>query len=237
MTEDRRVSSLAVGGLALAIFALLMSASTLVLSRIAPGPLLLLWPFLFAPLALAGGAMGFVGARRVARAPDRLQGRGIGRAAIAVAVLTLAGVIPAAVGLGVPEFRRFQMKSRKQQALHFLSRIRIGAMSFRHDSGDRRFPLVATDWVPAGSPSPRRYPYDATLWGREPWASLDFAPSAAHFHQYRYRPFDEGRGFVAQARGDLDGDGVFATLTSTVWFRTDGQVVQTGPTQNPSDEY
>lgn len=257
----RALSLLALGGCLLAGFALIGATGTLMIALLGPTPLLLALPFLFGPLALAGGVLGFVGRRRAgrARAPrapsseetgalhrDPAQvganeaaaprtGRTLGLVAVVFAAITLFGVLPVAISLGYPRFRAFQLESREQQALDFMTQIRMGAMSHQHEGRDGRFPAGDTGFVPAAQPTSGRYPYDAALWKQEPWTSLDFAPSAAHFHQYRYHSIENGRGFVVQARGDLDGDGRLATYTLTVRVEPDGQVIREGPVRDPDD--
>lgn len=229
MSDGASLSKLSLGGLLLGLFAVVGAAGLSVLSRLSPSPLFLVLPGLFIPLGLAAAAMGFVGMRGSEGAWSKRLG-GVG---MVFGLLAGLGLAPATIATGIPGFRRYQMESREQQALHFLSRLRMGAMSHQHERGDGTFPSGDTGWTPRADPTSRRYPYQSELWDEEPWLSLDFRPSAAHFHQYRYRSLEEGRGFVIAARGDLDGDGGWATYTATVVVRSDGRVEEEGPSRSP----
>ena len=226
--SDRR--SLALGALVLSSLGFLVASGSLAVYAASESPLILVFPFLSAPLSLGGGILGLVLLRRgSARGP----GRRIAWGAALVSASTLFGILPATVGVGLPGFRTHQLASREQQAFHFLSRLRMGAVSYRHEQGSKRFLEADSGWTPTPLPSSVRYPYDPAIWAREPWVSLDFAPTAAHFHQYRYRGLPDGSGFVVAARGDLDGDGEMVTYTSTVHYAPDGGLRQDGPDRQP----
>ncbi|MEO1230203.1 MAG: hypothetical protein AAFZ18_14975 [Myxococcota bacterium] len=231
------LSRLALGGLLLGAFATLGAAGLLVVSRLSPNPLFLILPALFIPMGGAAAAMGWLGARRSVGGDGaaRMRGRGLGMAGVGLGLLAGLVIAPVTIASGFPAFRRYQLESREQQALHFISQLRMGAMSHRHENGGTSFPRGDSGWIPEAAPTPRRYPYRAELWTTEPWSSLDFRPSAAHFHQYRYRDLRDGAGFVVAARGDLDGDGQWATYTATVVVREDGRVQTLGPTRSPPD--
>ena len=51
-------------------------------------------------------------------------------------------------------------------------------------------------------------------WEGEPWKTLGFALDEAHYYQYRVTR--DGGGFVVEARGDLDCDGVFGRFSRQV---------------------
>lgn len=228
------LSWLALGGFLLSIFAFVCATTVLVLSIIAPTPILLLLTFLFGPIAAMGVGLGWVGRRRARK--HGCRGRALGALAIAGGGATLLVVLPLAATMGVPGFRKYQLEVREQQAYDFLSQIRMGAISHRYQSGARVFPAGDSGWVPTEPPTAQRYPYAAALWTEEPWASLDFRPSAAHFHQYRYRSLDDGRGFEASARGDIDGDGRMATYTLMVRVKRDGRIEEDQkPVRVPDD--
>jgi hypothetical protein len=69
--------------------------------------------------------------------------------------------------------------------------------------------LSESDWTPSegacGHPG-GRYPADASPWVASPWPQLDFAFREPHYYQFRLRRYDQG--FVVEAQGDLDCDGV-----------------------------
>jgi hypothetical protein len=228
-------SLLALGGALLAAFALVLSTATLALSLLDPVPILMVFPFLLGPLAVVGGVLAGLGRRRARRAGGRLRGARLGGAGVLAAAATALGILPAATLLGLPGFRAFQLESRERQALHFLSQMRMGATAYWRRAGRRAFPPGDTGWTPEAPPTSRRYPLDSEVWRERPWTRLDFSPSVAHFHQLRYRALEGGRGFVVAARGDLDGDGVLATHTSTVRVGPDGRLVHEGPTRVPPE--
>lgn len=231
-----KLSLAAVGGVGLAGFAVFAGLGLWALSVAAPNPMFLVLPVILFPMAVAGGVLSGVGLRAARREPDRWRGRRWGQTGLGLGAAAALVILPGTIATGLPRFRAYQLESREQQALHVLSRIRMGAMSHRHEGRGRRFPLGSTGWTPAAAPTSKRYPHRPELWADEPWTSLDFVPSAAHFHQYRYRAGEDGQSFVVQARGDLDGDGRLATYTATVVVLADGRVDARGPVRSPEDE-
>lgn len=234
MTEPQsdfgtRQSALALGGALMGAFALVVSGGLFGLSVIAPSPFVLLWPVLMFPFAVAAAVMGFVGRRRALA--EGIAGARAGVIALVLAGVTLVGVLPLALGSGIPRFRAFQLENRENEAKHNLSRIRMGAVSARLNSSTLGFPQGDSGWTPARPPSTERYRIGEGDWSDEPWASLDFTPSTAHFFQYRYRALGPGQGVVLLARGDLDGDGEMVTFTSTL--SPDGTLV--GPVHRSSE--
>ena len=230
MSERGDRSLLAVGGVALAVLSLVGASGILILYLLAPAPILLVLELLFALLAPVGSALG---AAVAARGPG--PNRRWGWLAVGLASAVWLGVVPAAVALGLPRFRAFQLESRQRQAAHNLSRLQVNARSVFRDRG--AFPAGDSGWVPGGPPATDRFDVDPATWDRPPWRELEFTPAAAHFHQYRYRRLADGSGFVLSARADLDEDGRVATTTSTTRVDGRGRMSTTGPDRRPDDTY
>lgn len=222
--------ALSIGGAMASGLALLGAAALLGLYLASPSPILLVLEGLFALVGLAGGGLALWGALRGAPAGRRVGWLGVGLAAV-----IWLGVVPAAVVLGLPRFRAFQLRSRQAQAHHNLDRLRMGALSYRHGHGS--FPGGDSGWVPEGPAEGSRYPVRVGTWAGDPWEALDFVPAAAHFHQYRVRALPDRSGLELSARGDLDGDGRPAVTTVVVREGPDGEVETVGPTRHPEDEY
>ena len=212
---------LAAGAFGLSAFSALGISVILALIEFEPSPVLFVFPFLFGFIACGGAGLGlFLLKKR----------RGwMVVMALVLSLYTLLGACPAAVLRSLSAYRALQLQGRQQQAVALLTRLRMGVISDRHERRRKVFFEADSGWVPPKLPTARRYPYTPSDWEAEPWKSFDFKPSASHFHQFRYRSFDEGQRVILQARGDLDGDGQLTTYTATVWLRADGQIDVEGP--------
>ncbi|MBX2811068.1 MAG: hypothetical protein KTR25_04640 [Myxococcales bacterium] len=204
------------GGLGLCVVALVLAVLHVQLAAIDAQALVLVMLILSVPLSVTGASLGGTAFLR--------QRRREGAAAVLVSVVHLVGLMSWGLPYSLRQFRLQQLDGRKKTGLDLLARLRMAAVSYRHETGASRFLDGASAWTPSRSPSTQRYMYAQELWQDDPWIRLGFTPHVAHFHQFRYQSLAQGQGFVVQARGDLDGDGQLATYTSTVWLRADGEV-------------
>jgi hypothetical protein len=125
----------------------------------------------------------------------------------AFAGLTAAVAIPAVV--------RYINRSQAVEAVQGLKRIAVGARIYYHNEHadkagrlvSKRFPPTV-GWTPAKSccetggmckPNPRS-------WQHTTWRALRFQAMVPHRYQFRF--VNNGKAFVAEARGDLNCDGV-----------------------------
>lgn len=215
------------GAFALTLFALLLAGALIGVTAVQPQPLVLVLFFLSAALSLGAGGIGAWMAYR-----HQLR---LGRAATVITLIHLLVMLPVGGRFGFQKFKAYRLEQRNEQGLYLLSQLRMQALSLRHELPSRRFLDIDTGWAPSARPTHQRYTFDARLWIASPWEPLDFIPSTAHFHQFRYRALEHGQGFVVQARGDIDGDGQLVTHTSTVWLRSNGQIESEGPVAWPAD--
>src|SRR3954454_14500214 len=124
--------------------------------------------------------------------------------AIGVAVL---GAIAA---VGVPAFVHELHASRFVEPTDGLSRIGHAAIAYAEENG--RFPESAP-LTPATPPRGKKEADPPGTWDTPAWKALGFRPAAEGVpHAYAFSFASDGTSFVAQARGDLDGDGVLSTF-------------------------
>jgi hypothetical protein len=67
---------------------------------------------------------------------------------------------------------------------------------------------------------------DPSLWNAPTWIELKFSMDDPHYYSYRY--VSDGKSFTAQAIGDLDCDGVYATYELSGAATPDGNVAGRG---------
>lgn len=96
------------------------------------------------------------------------------------------------------------------------------------------FPEGETEWVPSTPCCQRAGALcrpEAGTWDRKPWKLLDFRFRGAHRCQWRYSASGKGSDatFVAEARGDIDCDGEYATYQIRGRVNEDLVVVVEGP--------
>lgn len=122
---------------------------------------------------------------------------------------TLVGSV---VAVAAPTFIREVHASRFVEPVDGLARMGASAVAFAEDQ--KHFP----DSAPLTPTVPPRGTKEADpigTWDAPTWKALDFRPSPEGVpHAYAFS-FDSQAGqsaFVAQARGDLDGDGILSTF-------------------------
>ena len=119
-------------------------------------------------------------------------------------------VIGSIAAVGVPAFVRELHASRFVEPTEGLNRIGTAAIAYAAENG--RFP----DSAPLTPPAPPRGKKEADppgTWDTPTWKALGFRPAPEGVpHAYAFSFASDGSSFVAQARGDLDGDGVLSTF-------------------------
>lgn len=119
-------------------------------------------------------------------------------------------VLGSVLAVAVPAFVRELRSSRLVEPTDGLARIGAGAIAYAEVNG--RFP----DSAPLTPPTPPRGKKDVDppgTWDAPAWRALAFRPAAEGVpHAYSFSFESAGDRFVAQARGDLDGDGVLSTF-------------------------
>jgi hypothetical protein len=118
--------------------------------------------------------------------------------------------IGSTLAVAVPTFVREVHASRFVEPLEGLARIGAGAVAYAEQHG--RFPDSAA-LTPATPPRGRKEVDPPGTWDAPTWRALSFRPAAEGApHAYAFSFESTGDTFVARARGDLDGDGVFSTF-------------------------
>lgn len=182
-------------------------------------------------LPLIGSILGVVAVVRLTSRKN-LGGMGLAIAAIPVGlvvVLFLQGILAA---IAIPTFVKYTRKAKTVEASEGIDKLRAGIRAYafadHYDEGGNALPKGAprgdTGWTPktpccrGGS---RKCLPGAQGWQSKLWTKLQFAMVDPHYFQWRYQSPD-GRAFVAQARGDLDCDGIFSN------YQMSGTVDATG---------
>ena len=120
--------------------------------------------------------------------------------AVGIAILGAIGAV------AIPTFVRDLHGSRFVEPTEGLARIGAGAIAYANQNG--QFPESAP-LTPAIPPRGKKEADPPGIWETATWRALSFQPSAEGVpHAYSFSFESTGAAFVAQARGDLDGDGV-----------------------------
>jgi type II secretory pathway pseudopilin PulG len=127
---------------------------------------------------------------------------------LAVGVAILGSLLAVAV----PAFSRDLHASRFVEPTEGLARIGTAAVAYAE--ANQRFPDSAP-LTPAVPPRGTKDVDQPGTWDGPAWQALAFRPSpegVPHAYSFSFESTSGGRAFVAQARGDLDGDGVLSTF-------------------------
>jgi type II secretory pathway pseudopilin PulG len=127
---------------------------------------------------------------------------------LAVGVAILGSLLAVAV----PAFSRDLHASRFVEPTEGLARL--GAAAVAYAEVNERFPDSAP-LTPAAPPRGKKEADPPGTWDGATWKALAFRPSAEgvpHGYAFSFESTSGGSAFVAQARGDLDGDGVLSTF-------------------------
>ncbi len=119
-------------------------------------------------------------------------------------------VIGSVAAVAIPAFVRELHASRFVEPVDGLQRIGAAAVAYAEKNG--RFPESAP-LTPAVPPRGKKEADPPGTWDTPAWKALDFRPAAEGVpHASAFSFASDGASFVAQARGDLDGDGVLSTF-------------------------
>jgi hypothetical protein len=123
-----------------------------------------------------------------------------------------AALLGSLMAVAVPAFLRDLHASRFVEPTEGLERL--GAAAVAYAVANERFP----DSAPLTPSVPPRGKKEADLpgtWDTPAWKALAFRPAAEgvpHAYAFSFESTSGGSAFVAQAHGDLDGDGVLSTF-------------------------
>ena len=137
-----------------------------------------------------------------------------------------AALIGSLLAVAVPAFLHELHASRFVEPTDGLSRIGVSAVAYAE--ANQRFPESAP-LTPAAPPRGKKEADPPGTWEGPTWKALAFRPVAEgvpHAYAFSFDSPGAGGSFVAQARGDLDGDGLVST------FEIRGEA-RRGPDQKP----
>ena len=123
-----------------------------------------------------------------------------------------ASLLGSLMAVAVPAFSRDLHASRFVEPTEGLARLGAAAVAYAEVSD--RFPDSAP-LTPLVPPRGKPEPDPLGSWETPAWKALGFRPVAEgvpHSYSFSFESTTGGAAFVAQARGDLDGDGVLSTF-------------------------
>jgi len=154
----------------------------------------------------------------------------------------MAAVIGILAAVAIPSFIKYTRRSKTVEATASLDGIRTGAVQYfmaDHYSKQgkllpKKFPPSSGGWWPA-KPCCEMPDYKCPLvpgsWDRSPWNELNFMLPAPHYYQYRFTSAGQGKDatYTAQARGDLDCDGIYSSYEIRGRVGPGGDLEYVGP--------
>ena len=123
-----------------------------------------------------------------------------------------AAILGSLLAVAVPAFSRDLHASRFVEPTDGLARLGESAVAYAE--ANERFPDSAP-LTPSVPPRGTKTVDAPGTWDGPTWRALSFRPSAEgvpHAYAFSFESSAGGTTFVAQARGDLDGDGVLSTF-------------------------
>jgi type II secretory pathway pseudopilin PulG len=123
-----------------------------------------------------------------------------------------AALVGSLLAVAVPAFVRELHASRFVEPTDGLARIGVAAVAYA--DANQRFPDGAP-LTPAVPPRGTKEADPPGTWDAPTWKALAFRPAAEgvpHAYAFSFDSAGGGASFVAQARGDLDGDGLLSTF-------------------------
>jgi hypothetical protein len=123
-----------------------------------------------------------------------------------------AALLGSLMAVAVPAFSRDLHASRFVEPTEGLARL--GAAAVAYAETNERFPESAP-LTPVAPPRGKKEADPPGTWDGPTWRALAFRPAAEgvpHAYAFSFESTSHGAAFVAQARGDLDGDGVLSTF-------------------------
>jgi Tfp pilus assembly protein PilE len=133
---------------------------------------------------------------------------------IIVVVVSLVVIMGILGVLAIYGTRKYISAAKQVEARSSLSQI--GSLATVAYARDGKVCPSASSKIPAAVPSATKYQSNASEWevdqaANAGFACLGFSMSMPQYYQYEYKA--TATGFVATARGDLDGDGVLSELS------------------------
>jgi len=116
------------------------------------------------------------------------------------------------LAVAIPAFFRELHASRFVEPTDGL--VRLGEAAVAYAETNQRFPDSAP-LTPAAPPRGRKEADAPGTWDTPAWQALSFRPSpdgVPHAYAFSFESTGGGTAFLAQARGDLDGDGILSTF-------------------------
>lgn len=160
-------------------------------------------------------------------------------------VIVIIGIVAA---VAIPAFMRFVRKSRTAEAPINIKSIVTGAVAWFNDEHSDKtgaplskhfpnenspFSVVGTSTTTPGvlpcitsSSAGALYKRNAARWSVEPWRSLKFAITKAHYYRYTFAStgVDSNAKFTVTAQGDLDCDTNLSDYKQTAEVSSTGEV-------------
>ena len=152
-----------------------------------------------APIAVI---LGIVALNKIGKSNGQVGGQGLAIGGIVTGGLACF-MIPVLAAIAIPNFIRYQLRSKQSEARVNIQAIKTGAEIYRAQND--AYPKADTGFVPAEPCGADKCALDSTLWSQPPWSDLGFSPPSNHYYQYRYT--SEGSSFSIEAQADLDDDG------------------------------
>ena len=124
----------------------------------------------------------------------------------AAMVIPAIGILSA---VAIPAFMKYIRRSKTTEAPMNVRRLADASAAYYEEH--HSFP-PSTEWAPPSTCCHHKggkCPPSAAWWRGKTWQSLAFSVDEPFYYQYRYT--NNGEGFVAEARGDLNCDGVFSS--------------------------
>jgi len=128
-----------------------------------------------------------------------------------VELAVAAALLGSLLAVAVPSFVHELHASRFVEPVDSLSRIGVAAIAFCE--ANERFP-GSVPLTPSNPPRGRKEADAPGTWDGPTWKALAFRPEpdgVPHAYAFAFES-PTGTAFIAQARGDLDGDGVLSTF-------------------------
>lgn len=142
-------------------------------------------------------------------------------AGVAMAGLMVVAVVGILAAIAIPNFLRFNLRSRAAEAKVNVRALATGELArfAEHDE------FVAAGPSPAGTPGRDKRQFQPDAGFRE----LFFSPETPVYYQYEVKVSADGQRATVIARGDVDGDGEIAEYSQTLEGPTRGELIEPPP--------